>query len=43
MSEKARDLRIAFVVAIFPLVSETFIIDQIADLDERGVTVDIYS
>ena len=43
MSEKARDLRIAFVVAIFPLVSETFIIDQIADLDERGIHVDIYS
>jgi colanic acid/amylovoran biosynthesis glycosyltransferase len=36
-------LRVAFVVAIFPLVSETFIIDQIADLDERGVHVDIYS
>lgn len=43
MSETARDLRIAFVVAIFPLVSETFIIDQIADLDERGIHVDIYS
>jgi colanic acid/amylovoran/stewartan biosynthesis glycosyltransferase WcaL/AmsK/CpsK len=37
------DLRVAFVVAIFPLVSETFIIDQIADLDERGIHVDIYS
>jgi colanic acid/amylovoran biosynthesis glycosyltransferase len=36
-------LRIAFVVAVFPLVSETFIIDQIADLDERGIHVDIYS
>lgn len=43
MSEQARDLRIAFVVAIFPLLSETFIIDQIADLDERGIHVDIYS
>jgi colanic acid/amylovoran biosynthesis glycosyltransferase len=37
------DLRVAFVVDIFPLVSETFIIDQIADLDERGLHVDIYS
>ena len=38
-----RDVRVAFVVDIFPLVSETFIIDQIADLDDRGVRVDIYS
>ncbi len=37
------ELRIAFVVGVFPLVSETFIIDQIADLDERGIHVDIYS
>jgi colanic acid/amylovoran biosynthesis glycosyltransferase len=37
------DLRIAFVVAVFPLVSETFIIDQIADLDDRGIHVDVYS
>jgi colanic acid/amylovoran biosynthesis glycosyltransferase len=36
-------VRVAFVVDIFPLVSETFIIDQIADLDERGLHVDIYS
>jgi len=41
--ESTRDLRVAFVVDIFPLVSETFIIDQIADLDDRGVRVDIYS
>jgi colanic acid/amylovoran biosynthesis glycosyltransferase len=41
--ESARDLRVAFVVDVFPLVSETFIIDQIADLDDRGVCVDIYS
>jgi colanic acid/amylovoran biosynthesis glycosyltransferase len=37
------ELRVAFVVDIFPLVSETFIIDQIADLDDRGLRVDIYS
>src|SRR5712691_6932453 len=36
-------LRVAFVVAVFPLVSEPFIIDQIALLLERGVEVDIYS
>jgi colanic acid/amylovoran biosynthesis glycosyltransferase len=34
---------VAFVVAAFPLVSEPFIIDQIADLDDRGIAVDIYS
>lgn len=36
-------LRVAFVVGAFPLLSETFIIDQIADLDDRGLDVDIYS
>jgi colanic acid/amylovoran biosynthesis glycosyltransferase len=36
-------LRVAFVVPMFPLVSETFIIDQVADLDDRGIHVDIYS
>jgi colanic acid/amylovoran/stewartan biosynthesis glycosyltransferase WcaL/AmsK/CpsK len=36
-------VRVAFVVAAFPLVSEPFIIDQIADLDDRGIAVDIYS
>lgn len=34
-------LRVAFVVGPFPLVSETFIIDQVAALLERGVEVDI--
>jgi colanic acid/amylovoran biosynthesis glycosyltransferase len=37
------DLRVAFVLDIFPLVSETFIINQIADLDDRGLNVEIYS
>ena len=36
-------MRVAFVVDIFPLVSETFIINQVADLDDRGLHVDIYS
>jgi colanic acid/amylovoran biosynthesis glycosyltransferase len=43
LTDERPTLRIAFVVAVFPLVSETFIIDQIADLDERGIHVDIYS
>ena len=43
LTDERPPLRIAFVVAVFPLVSETFIIDQIADLDERGIHVDIYS
>jgi colanic acid/amylovoran biosynthesis glycosyltransferase len=41
--EDARGLRVAFVLGIFPLVSETFIIDQIAQLVDRGVEVDILS
>jgi colanic acid/amylovoran biosynthesis glycosyltransferase len=36
-------LRVAFVVPMFPLVSEPFIIDQIATLLQRGVDVDVYS
>jgi colanic acid/amylovoran biosynthesis glycosyltransferase len=35
--------RVAFVVGVFPLVSETFIIDQIAYLRDRGAVVDVYS
>jgi colanic acid/amylovoran biosynthesis glycosyltransferase len=38
-----KKLNIAFVVGKFPLVSETFIINQIADLEERGNLVDVFS
>jgi colanic acid/amylovoran biosynthesis glycosyltransferase len=34
-------LRVALVVDLFPLVSETFIVDQVEALLERGVDVDI--
>jgi len=36
-------MKIAFIVGSFPKVSETFIIDQICDLIDRGIEVDIYS
>lgn len=36
-------MRIAFVVASFPVLSETFILNQIVGLIERGDTVDIYA
>jgi colanic acid/amylovoran biosynthesis glycosyltransferase len=36
-------LRVAFVVDVFPVVSETFIIDQVAQLLDRGVEVEIFS
>lgn len=36
-------MRIAFVVASFPVLSETFILNQIVGLIERGNTVDIYA
>jgi colanic acid/amylovoran biosynthesis glycosyltransferase len=36
-------LRVAFALGIFPLVSETFVIDQIAQLSDRGVEVDVFS
>ncbi len=40
---EGRTLRVAFVVGIFPVVSETFVIDQVAELLERGVAVEIFS
>ena len=43
MSNNRRKLRIAFVVGEFPLVSETFIINQIADLMERGMKVTVFA
>jgi len=36
-------LRIAFFVATFPSISETFVINQVADLMDRGVRVDIFA
>jgi colanic acid/amylovoran biosynthesis glycosyltransferase len=36
-------IKIAFVVGRFPVVSETFIIDQITGLEKRGVDVEILS
>jgi colanic acid/amylovoran biosynthesis glycosyltransferase len=36
-------MRIAFVLDRFPLLSETFIVNQLAGLFDRGMTTDIYS
>jgi colanic acid/amylovoran biosynthesis glycosyltransferase len=36
-------MRIAFVTGDFPLVSQTFVINQIADLLEKGVTVEVFA
>jgi colanic acid/amylovoran biosynthesis glycosyltransferase len=36
-------LSVAFVVGVFPATSETFIINQVADLIDRGVDVRIFS
>jgi len=36
-------MKIAFVTHCFPAVTETFIIDQVADLLERKVEVDVYA
>lgn len=35
--------RIAFIVGRFPVVSETFIINQVADLIDRGIEIEIFS
>lgn len=36
-------MKITFVVGLFPAVSETFIIDQICDLIDRGISVNVIS
>ena len=36
-------MQIAFIVSYFPSVSETFILNQIVGLLERGYEVDIYA
>ncbi len=36
-------MRVAFVVGEFPALSETFIINQVADLPARGIDVDIFT
>lgn len=41
--EKIIKKKIAFVVGEFPVVSETFIINQVADLEDRGFDVTIFS
>lgn len=42
-STEAKLLRIAFIVNSFPVISETFIINQIAELVEQGVEVEIFT
>lgn len=36
-------MRIAFIVDIFPIVSETFILNQITGLIDRGHDIEIYA
>ena len=36
-------LRVAFIVGGFPLISETFIINQVADLLDQGIHVEIFT
>lgn len=43
MALQTKKLRVAFVVGIFPAVSETFIVDQVCDLLDRGVEVEVFS
>ena len=43
VARKPPALRLAFVVNRFPILSETFIINQIADLIDRNVQIDIFA
>ena len=43
MGKNKRKTKIAFIVKGFPVVSETFIINQVADLIDRGFEVEIFA
>lgn len=43
MQTKNKKLKIAFVVGKFPATSETFIINQVADLIDRRIQIEIFS
>lgn len=43
MNGNSKKMKVAFVVGEFPSVSETFIINQVADLLDRGIDVEIFS
>lgn len=38
-----KKLKLAFIIGQFPAVSETFIINQVADLADKGIEVEIFS
>ena len=38
-----KEKKIAFIVGKFPSISETFIINQVADLDDEGIKVEVFS
>lgn len=38
-----KNIKVAFIVGSFPRISETFIINQVADLSDRGVRVEVFS
>jgi len=43
MNSNNQKKKIAFIVGTFPTISETFIINQIADLNDRGFEVEIFA
>jgi colanic acid/amylovoran/stewartan biosynthesis glycosyltransferase WcaL/AmsK/CpsK len=43
IDSERRGMRIAFIVGGFPLISETFILNQITGLMDLGHEVDIYA
>lgn len=43
ITTKPKVQKVAFVVGVFPATSETFIINQIADLMDRGISVHVFA
>lgn len=43
MATENKKTKIAFIVGIFPAISETFVINQVADLMDKGIEVEIFS
>ena len=43
MERKGFNLKIAFIVNIFPKISETFILNQIVELVKSGIDIEIFT
>lgn len=43
MSQREKSLKVAYLLNIFPVLSETFILNEITELKKQGLDVSIFS